>query len=479
MPQKSCNCAIDRLLRQDVAYIFITGAQKQSDTPTSKNYITYTIRINDIETKRRYSEFESLRKALCHLHPTLIVPPIPEKHTLMDYAALQTRVKNDLAMIEKRKRMLQTFLNRVAGHPELGRDHVFHRFLESGVVWSDVLHSPPLSVLPKNPLQMVVSKDPSIQSRSAVLSGNLIPIPPPAYPLKSPDPRFEESEKFTFRIANYMSNNLDKSQRKVIRRLGELANDYAELGAVYNGFSLNESGSLANGIEKIGQAVDASYTETANMVTSLEGEFSEPIQEHSQFAHIIKEVLRFRHRKHAQVEMIEDMLQSKMETLDMLQDMESEARRLEHALSGNDASTNEVDDSQQSVDNDDPFARNVDHRSHPRRAAKTWSRPMRMVNAVGHSLQGMIDVDPEATRRNQIGKTKDAMEVLQEALDIARKDLAGASSELQEELDRFQKEKIRDLRDMLIAYAKIHIRYCQKNLESWQEARAEVEKIQI
>lgn len=71
----------------------------------------------------------------------------------MDYAALQTRVKDDLAMIKKRKRMLQTFLNRVAKHPQLGRDHVFHRFLENGVVWvSDVnkqtiwylstLHSP-------------------------------------------------------------------------------------------------------------------------------------------------------------------------------------------------------------------------------------------------------------------------------------------------------------------------------------------------
>lgn len=46
----------------------------------------------------------------------------------------------------------------------------------------------------------------------------------------------------------------------------ELANDYAELGAVYNGFSLNESDQVANAIEKIGQAVDASYMETAQMV---------------------------------------------------------------------------------------------------------------------------------------------------------------------------------------------------------------------
>lgn len=76
--------------------------------------------------------------------------------------------------------------------------------------------------MPKNPLQMVVSKQPDVQTHvyNPVLSSNLIPTPTTAYQLKQPDPRFEESEKFTFRIANYMSNNLDKSQRKVIRRLG-------------------------------------------------------------------------------------------------------------------------------------------------------------------------------------------------------------------------------------------------------------------
>ncbi|KAI9492119.1 hypothetical protein BDB00DRAFT_830303 [Zychaea mexicana] len=526
LSRASCGCTIERLLRQEVTYIFITGAQKQSDTPAGKTFIAYNIRVCDTETKRRYSEFESLRRALSRLHPTLIVPPIPEKHSLVDYAALQTRVKDDLPMVEKRKRMLQTFLNRVANHPELGLDHVFHRFLESGVAWSDVLHSPPLSQLPKNPLQMVVSKEANVQAHkyNTVLSSNLIPIPSATYVLKSPDPRFEESEKFTFRIANYMSNNLDKSQRKVIRRLGELANDYAELGAVYNGFSLNETGPVANAIEKVGQAVDASYTESAQMVTSLEGEFAEPIQEHSQFAHIVKQVLRFRHLKHAQMEMIEGSLESKKENLESLQRMESEARRLEEAISrertigsnavdvdelNNNSSNDDIpgtmssttvngngyhhhDDMNSGINNNNPYG------SHPslsssssppsfqndthvgrRPATKTWASPVKMINAVGHSLQNIIDVDPEATRRNQIGKTKDAMDVLQEALEITRQDLAGSSTELQSELDRFQREKIKDLRDMLIAYAKIHIRYCQRNLESWQEARAEVDKIPI
>ncbi|KAJ8659465.1 hypothetical protein O0I10_004830 [Lichtheimia ornata] len=471
----TCNCDIGRLLLCNDVDILITGAQKQTDTLTGKSYMAYTIRLGNVETRHRYSEFESLRKALVRLYPTVIVPPIPEKHSLADYAALQTRVKDDMPMVEKRKRMLQSFLVRVAKHPTLGRDHVFHQFLEDGVVWSDVLHSPPLSMLAKNPLQTIVSKEQQqqqadLQADRVILSSNLIPIPSPTYVLKSPDERFEESERFTFRIANYMSNNLDKSQRKVIRRLGELANDYAELGAVYNGFSLNESDQVANAIEKIGQAVDASYMETAQMVTSLEGEFAEPIQEHSQFAQIIKQVLRFRHMKHAQVEMIETCLENKKATLENLQNMEQEARRLEEAISRERTiGANAVDIDQLN----DPSS----HDMPTRRPPPTWSDPVRLLQALGYSLQNMIDVDPTATRRNQIGKTKDAMDVLQQALEITRKDLAGASLDLQAELDRFQHEKIKDLRNMLIAYAKVHIQYCKQNLGSWQEARAEIDKI--
>ncbi|KAI9470999.1 MAG: hypothetical protein EXX96DRAFT_586476 [Benjaminiella poitrasii] len=491
----TCGCNIERALFHDNNYIFITSAQKQSDSSSGKSYIAYHIRISDVETKRRYSEFESFRKALTLLHPALIIPPIPEKHSIVDYAALQTRMKDDLPTIEKRKRMLQTFLNRVAKHPELGKEHIFHRFLESNVAWSDVLHSPPLSTLPKNPLQMVISKQPDNPSYTynPVLASNLIPTPNAAYQLKNPDPRFEESEKFTFRIANYMSNNMDKTQRRVIRRLGELANDYAELGAVYNGFSLNETGTVANAIEKIGQAVDASYTETGKMVTSLEGEFAEPIQEHAQFAQIIKQVLKFRHMKHVQVEMIENSLNTKKENLNNLLRMESEAKRLEEAITrertigSNAINVNEVNDEMNDESDtmrteqvENPYQTTFTENRRPVRSNNGWTNaPRKMINAVGHTLQNIIDVNPEATRRNQIGISKDAINVLQEALDITRKDLTVISSELQTDLDRFQTEKIQDMRDMLIAYAKIHIRYCQKNLDSWQEARAEVDKIPI
>lgn len=56
-------------------------------------FITYTIRTGDVEVRRRYSEFASLRSTLLKLHPTLIIPPIPEKHSIADYAAKPTKAR--------------------------------------------------------------------------------------------------------------------------------------------------------------------------------------------------------------------------------------------------------------------------------------------------------------------------------------------------------------------------------------------------
>lgn len=54
---------------------------------------------------------------------------------------------------------------------------------------------------------------------------------------------------------------------------------------------------------------------------------------------------------------------------------------------------------------------------------------------------------------------------LEDALAITRQDLAEISRDVQTDLDRFQQEKIRDLKEMLIAYAKAHIQYCQQVIE--------------
>jgi hypothetical protein len=41
---------------------------------------------------------------------------------------------------------------------------------------------------------------------------------------------------------------------------------------------------------------------------------------------------------------------------------------------------------------------------------KKWSSPRKLFSAVSYTIQGMIDTDPEQTRRNQISKLKDTLE---------------------------------------------------------------------
>jgi sorting nexin-41/42 len=91
--------------------------------------------MQNAEARHRYSEFESLRSSLVKLYPTLIIPPIPSKQSIGEYAVKQGKAKEDATMISRRKRMLQTFLNRLARHPILSNEHVFHRFLDGQVSW--------------------------------------------------------------------------------------------------------------------------------------------------------------------------------------------------------------------------------------------------------------------------------------------------------------------------------------------------------
>jgi len=190
------------------------------------------LRSQDAEARHRYSEFESLRESLTKLYPTLIIPPIPSKQSIGDYAVKQAKAKEDAALIARRKRMLQTFLNRLARHPILSHEHVFHRFLDGEVSWvrsahtqcledvvnvgqGEVLNSPPISLLPKNILK-APSHNPTDQNAPPAYAA--LPNPSAAHPLRRPDQRFLDSEAFTAKFANHMSGPMEKVTRRVVKR---------------------------------------------------------------------------------------------------------------------------------------------------------------------------------------------------------------------------------------------------------------------
>ena len=87
---------------------------------------------------------------------------------------------------------------------------------------------------------------------------------------------------------------------------------------------------------------------------------------------------------------------------------------------------------------------------------------------------------------------------LEQALEVSEKDVKDASAGVLKDLKRFQKEKEEDLKRYMViaaplfmtfricsnaspqlAYARCHLDWAKKNLETWTEAKDEVDKIEV
>lgn len=230
--------------------------------------------------------------------------------------------------------------------------------------------------------------------------------------------------------------------RRTLSHLTAWGDDLAELGARFNAFSLSEqSQSLASAIEKTGQAVDSTYIATSELSGGLSATFAEPMRESAQFAGVVRSVLRYRVLKRIQEEMTRDELEKKRALLESLEHSEAEARRLEEHLSGsrNFSSTQRsrsVSNSSQrssgherrpeedtaSIDSDFPPTHGdqpppsssqglPDSPPQQSNHKKTLSGNLtnRIFGPISHAFRGMADVDPERTRRDQIGKTRESL----------------------------------------------------------------------
>ncbi|KAI1176287.1 hypothetical protein F4777DRAFT_547054 [Nemania sp. FL0916] len=523
--------------------ILITDAGKSMES--GGKYIVYTIRTGDLEVRRRYSEFASLRDALTKLHPTLIIPPIPEKHTMADYAANPTNAKQDQQIIDLRKRMLAVFLNRCRRMDQVREDGILWRFLDPNVSWNEVLHSHPLSSIPKSILKAppLDTANPSpahaylpVPSSSAKLKNTAAPSPGPTFDGSSTvgsqvlrrfppdardlsehdlDPYFIAFEASIKELENALMGPMEKVNRRTLSHLSALATDLSDLGAKFNAFALSEpSASLAAAIERVGQATDSSYIATEELSSSLGANFAEPMRENAQFAGVVRNVLRYRVLKRVQQEMTNDDLVKKRALLDQLENSEAEARRIEHYLS----SSQQIGGTQQvqpprrsssmketsshhregsgedtaSIDSDFPHTHG-DVSSAPsakvgapersssgpthRKVASGNSITNKIFGPIRHAIQGVADVDPERTRRDTIGKTRESIEQLEQAQVAIAQDVRAASASILEDLKRFQNEKEDDLKRYMLAYAKSQIEWAKKSKETWEEAKAEIEKI--
>ncbi|KAH7986054.1 hypothetical protein HPB49_026135 [Dermacentor silvarum] len=85
---------------------------------------------------RRYRDFEYLHSHLQGTYRYVVTPPLPEKKVQFRWQKLPTDTL-DPEFVERRRASLETFLRRVAGHPELSADRLFGEFLRHEASWRD------------------------------------------------------------------------------------------------------------------------------------------------------------------------------------------------------------------------------------------------------------------------------------------------------------------------------------------------------
>ena len=511
------------------------------NTEGGGGFITYTIRTGEIEVRRRYSEFASLRQTLVNLHPTLIIPPIPEKHSFADYAAKPTKAKEDAGIIELRQRMLGTFLNRCRRMKEVREDGVWWRFLDPNVSWSEVLNSHPAASIPKNNLKAppldpanptqahaylpVPSSNAKLRSNSSTSSSGTPMSPPQSatpsaaahstpqiqyarFPPSSQDlseaeldPYFASFESSCRDLETLLTGSMEKVNQRLLRHLFAIGDDLMDLGARYNAFSLSEqSVSVAHAIEKTGQACDFTYLQTRDLSSALSAGFAEPMRESAQFAGVVRNTLRYRVLKRIQEEMTRDELDKARTRLQQLEQSELEAKRIDQYMSSSgvynnpssgparSASTGSnkaskssqsspprtAEDDTQSVDSDfPPTAGTTSSQSiptasqghpsdpapySPQRSSSTHKRATsggvanKLFGRITHAIHGVTDQDPERARRDQLGKTKESLGQLEQAIDVAQSDVRDASKGVLDDLKRFQGQKEEDLRAYMVSH---------------------------
>jgi sorting nexin-41/42 len=255
------------------------------------------------------------------------------------------------------------------------------------------------------------------------------------------DPYFTNFESATKELELLLQGSIERVNRRTLSHLSSLSADLQELGARYNAFSLSEqSPGVAAAIERIGQAVDSSYIATEELSSTLGASFAEPMRESAQFAGVVRSVLRFRILKRIQEEMTRDELQKKRTLLQGLEQSEREARRIEQYLSGAGAPSATVRRSASaasgktdtasgpqgahedtaSIDSDFPPTHAEYPSSQPGANGQEPTSPHRksqsgnfvtnkIFGGIGHAVRGIVDVDPERTRRDQIGKTRESI----------------------------------------------------------------------
>lgn len=509
-----------------------------------KKYVVYTIKLvnskdplDEIQTRRRYSDFESLRDVLTKIFPLIVVPPIPPKNYMnfpllnnlvgqaslngategngngpsaSTYSYINSTHLNKTKLVEHRKRLLCNFLNNCLQITQIRNLEFFAKFLDPNANWTDeivlITSQLPKTVFQLNPENGLKTNtiyrhlpNPAGSHTISFLKDNKNKLKQRTNKLLSSSEETTPTNGAEVSVPASTSQNdimgytadLDVINKKIMQNFIGLSADYADLGTSLNSFSLllidtpnnskdktsNEDLKLNIIFDEIGQIFDRSCISINSLLEEVETKFSEPLGEIAQYTPILQSISKFKSKKIRQQGLLDTELKDKRKELEELLKIEDESARIDSALNSSTKDTQydlTLASSKTAPGNDS----NSSPQEHQQTTTSKFKFPsMNTFKKITQYVSEIIDQNPEQTRKQRIVALRSKIETLEKCQKIMLEDINYITDEVSNNFGIFHKKQAQAIFNILLAYNRLLIDWAKKNVEIWELVKEEILKL--
>lgn len=294
--------------------LFISVDNPESHVNAIETFIMYRVLTrttrgdfdsSEMEVRRRYQEFSWLRSRLEESHPTLIIPPLPEKFVMK---GMVERFNEDF--IETRKRALHRFLQKISVHPILSHSPHLKAFLTAQDLAPHKKQGPGL----------FSRMGESVRSMAHSVRG-----------LRSRAEEFSSIQDYVDQFSNSISS-VDKVTQRIVREHREYLDELKQYSPIYSQWAELERDSLSEIVRGVSRSVELCGRETEQRAQELSDTLLPVLHEYVLCTDTLKTVLRRRDNIQADFEVKNEALAARKVDPEMLQEeVDLLSERLEQA----------------------------------------------------------------------------------------------------------------------------------------------------
>ncbi|XP_069934099.1 sorting nexin-7 isoform X3 [Oryctolagus cuniculus] len=247
---------------------------------------------SEFEVRRRYQDFLWLKGKLEEAHPTLIIPPLPEKFIVK---GMVERFNDDF--IETRRKALHKFLNRIADHPTLTFNEDFKVFL-TAQAWE-------LSSHKKQGPGLLSRMGQTVRAVASSMRG-----------VRNRPEEFMEMNNFIETFSQKI-NLVDKISQRIYKEEREYFDEMKEYGPIHVLWSASEE-DLVDTLKGVASCIDQCCKATEKRMSGLSEALLPAVHEYVLYSEILMGVMKRRDQIQAELDSKVEALAYKKADTDLL-----------------------------------------------------------------------------------------------------------------------------------------------------------------